>query len=583
VHSGLTASRKTHPCSIEDPATALAAARGDLRGSHVVADAHAVPEHDIASSVAGVLPELGVMLPSTPLQHLLLDAVGVPLVMTSGNLSSEPIIANEDEAHGSLASIADAFLENDRPILSRYDDSVVRVVDGRTHMIRRARGYAPLPLHVSIDLRTMNRHSSTEGLTMSSPSTNPFPASLPTPPPSPLSSPPPPSPATNPPCILATGAEQKSTFCLAKGDTAFISQHLGDLENANSFSNYVDTLALYQRLFDLKPTVIACDMHPEYLSSKEAHARARAQQLPCFEVQHHHAHIAAVLAEHVITEERVIGFAFDGTGYGDDGSIWGGEVLIASLNSYERFAHLANLPLPGGAAAIKHPDRMAYALLRSCDLLDHPAAQPLLDSLGADRCRLLKQMIERGTNTPLTSSMGRLFDAVSALLGICTEETYDGQPAIELEAAIYAEERAEYEAGDAPRPDYTMSISSSVPLVIDPTPLIRALLDDCAAKTPPPLIARRFHDAIAALIVAVAKAARKATGLNTVALSGGVFMNRSLVVSVMPLLEQADFTVLLHKDLPANDGCISYGQAAVATARLASGMISDILDSHLSS
>jgi hydrogenase maturation protein HypF len=489
----------------------------------------------IAPSVAGTLPEVGIMLPATPLQHLLLEATDTPLVMTSGNLSSEPIISEEGEAHRLLGGVADAFLDNDRPIRSRYDDSVVRVIDQRVHMIRRARGYAPLPLALC---------TTTDSI------------------------------------VLATGAQQKSSFCLVRDEVAYVSQHLGNLENAQSLSNYLETLELYKKLFDLEPDLLVCDMHPEYLTSKWA----RAQSAYCVEVQHHHAHIAAVLAEHKVrADDEVIGIAFDGTGFGEDGAIWGGEVLIASLEGFERFAHLAYVPMPGGAAAIAHPNRMAYALLHHCKLLEHPFAHSLRDGLGTDRCLLLEQIIAKGINTPHTSSMGRLFDAVSALLGICLEERYDGQPAIELEAAIYVHDTHDTHDTDthdtfaeSEPPPYRFTFTAS--RQINPEPVISALLDDCMAGMPISCVARRFHDAVCALIVDLACLARKERGISTVALSGGVFMNRYLIQHAVPLLEQAGFRVLLHKELPANDGCIAYGQAAIATALLAQSLNSGILD-----
>jgi hydrogenase maturation protein HypF len=560
----------------------------------VLLQAHEESKTLIAPSVAGILPELGVMLPSTPVQHLLLEAVGVPLVMTSGNLSSEPIIALENEAHSLLAEVADAFLDNNRPIRSRYDDSVVRVIDGRTHMIRRARGYAPLPLALPEGDGTILSHSAVaspvlpmgdgvpegDGTILSHEQVSEkalveLPEKLPK-----QVSEDTPVALTSPEIVLATGAEQKSTFCFVRGSEAFVSQHLGDLESANSFSNYMNTKDLYQTLFALAPQSLVCDKHPEYLASKWA----RSCGLPVSEVQHHHAHIAAVLAENATTQPRaldkpVIGIAFDGTGYGSDGALWGGEVLLATLAKYERFAHLAYMPLPGGAAAIKHPNRMAYALLKSCKILDHSAAKPLLDALGTEQCALLDQMIEGKLNTPQTSSMGRLFDAVSALLGICTEETYDGQPAIELEAVAQAEKKNELARAAAQErdPRYYFDVTQAkpsqpltIPLTIDPKPVVQAILADLTIDTPTPTIARRFHDAICALMVDLAEFARKISGLSTVALSGGVFMNRYLIEHTVPLLEQAGFEVLLHKELPANDGCISYGQAMVARASNAS-------------
>jgi hydrogenase maturation protein HypF len=530
----------------------------------------------IARSVAGNLHELGIMLPSTPLQHLLIAALTTPLVMTSGNLSEEPIIAQEAEAHRLLGGVADAFLDNDREIRSRYDDSVVRVIGRRIHLIRRARGFAPQPLRMPpLPQAFQKQHAA----------------------------------AKPQPGILAVGPEQKSTFCLVRGTDAFVSQHLGDLESASAFEAWLATLNLYQRLFDLRYHLIACDTHPEYLSTKWARAQDEAR----IEVQHHHAHIASVLAEHRARRagtdsadgvmdgkliERVIGIAFDGTGFGQDGTLWGGEALIATLEDFERFAHLRPVPVPGGRAAIEHPDRMAWAYLHELGLTQHPGAALLTAQLGADRLLLLEQMMAANINSPKTSSIGRLFDAVSALLGICATGSYEGQAAVELEAALYdprtaapvldanraaAAERYRFamtdnaaqepnEADEDAGTDAAESRSGderTPALVFDPTPLLSALLDDYAARVATSLIALRFHEAIIRLIAELCERARRRWGLSTVALGGGVFMNRYLLTHTVPLLESEGFTVLLNRDLPANDGAISYGQAVVAAARLA--------------
>jgi hydrogenase maturation protein HypF len=483
----------------------------------------------IAASVAPGLTELGVMLPATPLQHLLMQRLARPLVMTSGNISSEPIIGDEASAHVLLCDVADAFLDNDRPIRSRYDDSVVRVVNGRAQMIRRARGYAPLPLA----LECASAEAAQAHL-----------------------------PKGSAPVILAAGPEQKSTFCLLDRGRAYVSQHLGDLETVTSFGNYLETIALYEELFGLRPNMLACDMHPGYRAS----LWAREQGLPRIEVQHHHAHIAAILAENGMAGAEaspVIGIVFDGTGYGDDGAVWGGEALIANAAGYERFAHLEYLPMPGSQAAIIHPSRMAYSLLLRYGLLGHPAASALLEGLGEQQCQLLSRMIETRTNSPMTSSMGRLFDAVSALLGICALETYDGQPAIELEAAIHRDGQAQGQPIAPLDSAYAFKVE---PPLISPRQVIQAVLDDMGQGLAAPVIARRFHDAVVRLCLSISELAREARGIETVALGGGVFMNRYLIERAPAVLEQSGFKVLLNKELPANDGCISYGQAAVAAA-----------------
>ncbi|MDR3036981.1 MAG: carbamoyltransferase HypF [Coriobacteriales bacterium] len=538
-------------------------------------------EAGIAPSVTGGLHELGIMLPATPVQHLLMDAVKRPLVMTSGNISEEPIIAGQDEAHTLLGGVADAFLDNDREILSRYDDSVTRVIDGRVFLLRRARGYAPRPVRFPGKIGAKNRTpSATDGQSC--------------------------------PAILAVGPEQKNTFCYVRGEEAFVSQHLGDLENASSFAAWLNTLDLYRRLFGLDYRVLTCDRHPEYLSTKWARSQSgtkdRAadaiQKTTRIEVQHHHAHIASILAEQCALGwgddagrgeliKRVIGIAFDGTGLGDDGTLWGGEVLIATLTGFERFAHLRCVPLPGGRAAIDHPNRMAWSYMRSLGLAEHPGAAQLAANIGEDRLLLLDQIIKSHVNTPLTSSMGRLFDAISALAGICTEGSYEGQAAIELEAALYDPATGVPVQDPEPRRSaqrYRFGIASEPgtqesgtregiqgdgslvsPLLLDPVPVIAAVLDDLVAAVPPPHISLRFHEAVVRLIADVCCAARAATGLLAVALSGGVFMNRYLLTRVVPLLESEGFTVLLNRELPANDGGISYGQAAVAAARWAHG------------
>jgi hydrogenase maturation protein HypF len=505
-----TETRCAHGAALHGRAEVSASA-ADARSAGPGGDPHQPdPGAALAPSVAPGLAELGVMLPYTPLHHLLMDAVGGrPLVMTSGNVSEEPIAIDNAEALERLSPIADAFLLHDREIRQRYDDSVVRVVAGATELVRRSRGYAPFPLRLpfSTDVH-----------------------------------------------ILATGPEQKSTFCLARETHAFVSQHIGDMENAETLEAYERTLALYQEMFRVRPALVAYDLHPEYLSTKFALSLG----LPSIGVQHHHAHVASVTAEHGFSG-KVVGIAYDGTGYGTDGTIWGGEVLLADWSGFERFAHLRQMPMPGGAAAIRRPARMASGLLSGLDegLFDHPGASILQSSLTSQEHATLRAMADRRLNSPSTSSMGRLFDAVAALSGVRADALYEGQAAIELEALADRDERGAYEFG----------LVGDSPVVIDPEPVVRAILDDLAAGVGAPAVSARFHNAVVRVTVEVAVRACGQTSLRHVALAGGVFMNRIVLAGVRSGLEAAGLVALTHRDLPMNDGDVSFGQAVVAWAR----------------
>ena len=568
----------------------------------------------LAPSVAHDLPELGVMLPYTPLQHLLLAAAEAhgmhALVMTSGNLSEEPIETDDDLAweHLDAAGIADALLGNDRAILSRYDDSVVRVVDGVVMPVRRARGYAPQPL--------------------------PLPAL-----------------ASAAPCVLACGPQQKATIALTREDASgasacFVSQHIGDVENGATFDAWNAARTRLENLFDLAPAALVCDLHPSYLSSQWAREQARERNLPLIEVQHHHAHIASVMAEAIATGQlapnaRVLGIAFDGTGAGTDGTIWGGEFLVAGLADFERTAHLRTWALPGGAASVRDARRNAFALLSELDLLEHPGAAGLLGGLDEQTRSITTTMIKRNINSPRTSSMGRLFDAAAAILDICGTATYEGEPAIELEAAAWraldgeishftgnqagvsasastsldslfryvlttdplsdifgpiwtkksspdtplaANMSAEHPksthlgysqstfAAQSPSQKYvselTVQAASNNPLILDPKPLFEALLSGIEAGVPADKLALDFHIAIARASARIASEICAREGIDIVALSGGVFMNRLLLRLLTRELKDAGLAVLVPHTVPVNDGCIAYGQAAVARARL---------------
>lgn len=512
-----------------------------LRRRAAGSDTHGSPDVlELAPSVAHDLPELGVMLPYTPLQHLLLAAAAArgmhALVMTSGNLSEEPIETDDDLAweHLVAAGIADALLGNDRAILSRYDDSVVRAVDGATMPVRRARGYAPQPL----PLPTIDAAA---------------------------------------PCVLACGPQQKATIALTRDDpdcpaSCFVSQHIGDVENGATFDAWNAARTRLEDLFDLAPAALACDLHPGYLSSQWAREQAREQGLPLVEVQHHHAHIASVMAEAIAAGQlapdvHVLGIAFDGTGAGTDGAIWGGEFLIAGLADFERAAHLRTWPLPGGAASVRDARRNAFSLLSELGLIEHPSAAGLLSRLDEQTRSVTATMIERNINSPRTSSMGRLFDAAAAMLGICDTATYEGEPAIELEAAAW---RA---LGGKSASSTDSLAGASTPAdgspILDSQPLFEALLSGIEAGAPADKLALGFHIVIARASAQVASEICAREGIDTVALSGGVFMNRLLLRFLTRELKDAGLTVLVPQTVPVNDGCIAYGQAAIARARLA--------------
>lgn len=505
-------------------------------------DAYGSPE--LAPSVAHDLPELGVMLPYTPLQHLLLAAAAAhgmhAIVMTSGNLSEEPIETDDALAweHLVAAGIADALLGNDRAILSRYDDSVVRVVDGDVMPVRRARGYAPQPL---------------------------------------------PLPALDgaPSCVLACGPQQKATIALTREGTngeatCFVSQHIGDVENGETFDAWNAARTRLEDLFDLAPAALACDLHPSYLSSQWARERAREHSLPLIEIQHHHAHIASVMAEAIVAgrlapDARVLGIAFDGTGAGTDGTIWGGEFLIAGLADFERAAHLRTWALPGGAASVRDARRNAFALLSELGLLEHPGAAGLLGTLDEQTRSVTATMIERGINSPRTSSMGRLFDAAAAILGICDKATYEGEPAIELEAAAWRAFSSESACPTGNMASFSVTESSRPDdcHVLNSRPLFEALLEGIRTGVPAGKLALDFHVTIARASARIASEICVREDLDTVVLSGGVFMNRLLLRLLTHELKDASLAVLVPRSVPVNDGCIAYGQAAIARAHLA--------------
>jgi hydrogenase maturation protein HypF len=476
----------------------------------------------VAEEVAPRNPYLGVMLPYTPLHHLLMREMdGVPLVMTSGNRSDEPIAYADADARRRLADIADLFLIHDRPIHVRCDDSVTRWVDGMEMPLRRSRGYAPQPI--------------------------PLPLACPVP-------------------ILAVGGQLKGTFALGRDRQAFLSHHLGDLDHFDAYRAFVRDVGLYEQLFAIAPRVIAHDLHPDYASTRYALERSQASATPSARlvaVQHHHAHLASCMAEHGLTE-TVIGVTFDGTGYGMDGAIWGGEFLVGNYRQFRRAAQLRYVGMPGGDQAIREPWRMALAHLLDAGL----AEDSLKDRIPKVALRAARTMLERRFNTPLTSSAGRLFDAVAALAGLRDRVSFEGQAAVELEwrAAQAAPDGAYSFDVDGPARDDP----AQVLLEIDSRPLIRGIARDANSGTDAARIARRFHSTLVEMIAVVCGRIRRATGLETVVLSGGVFMNALLTQETKARLSGEGFQVYRHRLVPPNDGGLCLGQLAIAAAALKS-------------
>jgi hydrogenase maturation protein HypF len=474
-----------------------------------------LPRGDRSAIAPGVAPgqnTLGMMLPYTPLHALLLErGNGMPrvLVMTSGNLSEEPIATRNDQARRSLADLADAFLMHDREIRTRCDDSVYRSFRGAAYPLRRARGFAPFPVRLPCET---------------------FP-------------------------ILAVGGELKNTFCFTRGEYAFVSQHIGDMENYETLRSFEDAASHFEDLFRVRPQAIAYDMHPDYMATRYALRRAQAEGLPSIGVQHHHGHIAACMAEHRLSGERpVIGIAFDGTGYGEDGAIWGGEFLVADYQGYRRAYHLAYVPLVGGEAAVRQPWRLALAWLKHAEQPWEEDLPPVIQASGEVRENLLRQMA-LGLNSPMTSSMGRLFDAVSSLIGVRESVNYEAQAAIELEACIDPEEGGRY----------TISVDDHV---IDPAPVIAGIVADIRHGVPKKNISGKFHNTIAENVLDVCLRIRGEVHLTEVALSGGVWQNMVLLERTIRLLEGAGFTVYIHRQVPTNDGGLALGQAVVGICRL---------------
>ena len=487
------------------------------------------PESTIVEEVSPKQEWLGVMLPYTPLHYLLFANPNLqpstfdlpPLVMTSGNLSEEPIATDNAEARKRLSKLADAFLMHDRDIHIRCDDSVVRVFSEQstvdsgktdhwsltTYPIRRSRGYSPFPVKLPFDT----------------------------------------------PNLLATGSELKNTFCITNGNYAFLSHHIGDMENYETLKSFEQGVEHFERLFRVKLIAIAHDMHPNYLATRYALERAEREGLPTIAIQHHYAHVAACMAEHGLTEP-VIGVSFDGTGYGDDGAIWGGEFLVADYASYQRAAHLEYFPLPGGDAAIKKPARTALALLWSLGLDWEENLASVKEFCAEDQVTLRVQL-EKKINTPMTSSMGRLFDAVSALAGVRQKVNYEGQAAIEFEAMADSAEAGQYVFG----------VESGQVRVRG---VVEALVKDVMAGVPTSKISARFHNGLAESVREVVKQISGETSIKSVVLSGGVWQNITLLRRTLALLHDGNFIVYIHREVPTNDGGLSLGQAAIAASRL---------------
>jgi hydrogenase maturation protein HypF len=464
-----------------------------------------MPEAGLAPSLAPGLDTVGVMTAYTPLHQLLLDLVERPLVMTSGNLSEEPIATGNDDARGRLDSIADAFLLHDREIVARYDDSVVRVADGAPLFLRRARGYAPLPVEL---------------------------------------------PLATPVPLVAVGPHLKNTFALAHETTAYVSQHIGDLENLETLEHFQASLAAFRRLFRIEPQVAVRDLHPGYLSTRVA----EELDLQLFTVQHHHAHTAAVAAEHGVTE-TVVGVAYDGTGYGEDGAVWGAEVLVSDLAGYERRGQLRYAPLPGGDLAVRRPWRVALGYLS----LEPNAARAFaraFEGVDPQERSVAEQQIARELNAPPASSMGRLFDAAAAVLGTRRVSYYEGQAAMELEAL----------AGSQPAEPLPFPVleGQNGSWLLDPLPLLVALGERLATGGDVGELAAQFHESVAEATATLVRRVGEGAGVGTAALGGGCFQNARLLAAVRARLEEAGFRVLVPRRLSPNDGAISYGQAAVA-------------------
>jgi hydrogenase maturation protein HypF len=482
----------------------------------------------LASDLAPGQNTLGFMLPYTPLHHLILRRMKVPIVLTSANISNEPQCINNEDAKDKLSKIADYFLLHNRDIVNRVDDSVVRVIDNKIQTLRRARGYAPAPIILPPGFEKI-------------------------------------------PPILAMGSELKNTFCLLREGEAILSQHLGDLENASAFNAYQETLNLYLNLFQHKPEIIAIDKHPEYLSSKLGKELATVNNIKLAEIQHHHAHIAACMAENQISLDTkpILGIAFDGLGYGEDGTLWGGEFLLADYQSFQRLATFKPMPMIGGKQAIYQPWRNTYSELIKAfsweEIQEKYRDLAIIKFLENKNPKLLNQIIEKGINSPLTSSVGRLFDAVAAAIGICPEQcSYEGQAAIEMEAIA----DTNILNNDKETLNYSFKLEKSANIYyIDTSSTWREILDDIKQHISSSEIAAKFHQSLAITTVKIVKQLKQENQFNQVILTGGVFQNQILLQQVKMRLEKLEINVLTHSIVPTNDGGLSLGQSVIAAAK----------------
>jgi hydrogenase maturation protein HypF len=515
------------------------------------------PGSDVSNQVSPRQDTLGVMLPYTPLHYLLFapsrneasnrrsQTPPSVLVMTSGNLSEEPIASDNEEARQRLGCLADAFLMHDRPIQTRCDDSVLRVLElpqGPPMVIplRRSRGYAPFPVRLPWETGS----------------------------------------------ILAAGAELKNTFCITRERYAFLSHHIGDLENFETLQSFEEGIEHFERLFRVKPEALAYDLHPDYLATRYVLERSAREGLPAIGVQHHHAHISACMAEHGLQDDRpVIGVSFDGTGYGVDGAIWGGEFLLADYSGFMRLAHLRYVPLPGGDKAIREPWRQALAWLDASGLAWEEDLPPVIEAVRVgnsskksgyssnELLRVIRHQLHAGINAPLTSSMGRLFDAVAALVGVRQLVNYEAQAAIELEALADPYETNAYQFGIRPTESTAPFEAATYPWLVDPAPVFVEILSDLRAGVSIGKISARFHNSAAQMVLEILLAMRKTSGVSDIALSGGVWQNMLLLQKTVQLLSKDGFTVLVHNQVPTNDGGLALGQAIITASHMKSGTL----------